>query len=60
MYWNSYRSMQITAKTKLADLPSVFEIKHTKYQILLLDFAHCANFRYLDGIYNIMVENIIW
>ena len=46
MYWNSYKSMQITENyTKLlADLPSVFQLNHIKDRILLLDFAHCALF----------------
>ena len=42
----SYRSMQITAKDSrnakwLADLPSLFQLKHTKDRILPLDSAHC-------------------
>ena len=47
--------MQITAKytKQLADLPLVFQLKHTKDRISLLDFVHCAlviSLAHLDGI----------
>ena len=49
--------MQITVKymkqLHVADVPSVFQLKHTKDRILLLDFAHCAlviSLAHLDGI----------
>ena len=51
----SCKSMQITAQytKQLADVPTVFQLKHTKDQILLLDFTYYAlviSLAHLDGI----------
>ena len=42
----------IAEKMNPADLPLVFQLKHTRDRILLLDFTHCAlvlSLAHLDG-----------